>query len=101
MSWARHAAEAAAPTPAGLLGRDLGGVPIQQVDDEEAAAHRLEEVAAIELEPVGRALAQLVALELDLGRSASISGEGSGSVAHRLASFTDRAAVRIAAMIRV
>ena len=62
------AAEAAAPPAAGLLRLRFGGIPIQQVEDEESAAHRLEEVAAIELEPVGRALAQLVALELDLGR---------------------------------
>ena len=48
---ARTAAAAAAPTPAArLLRLGVVGVPIQQVEDEDAAAHRLEEVAAIELE---------------------------------------------------
>ncbi len=81
------AAEAAAPPPARLLRLRFGGVPVQQVEDEESAAHRLEEVAAIDLEPVGGSLSQLIALELDLVRVVR-RGDRPDSFAHRPTSFT-------------
>ena len=89
------AAEPPPPTAAGLLRRGFGGVPVQQVEDEDAAAQRLQEVAAVELEPVGRALAQLVALGLDLGRCVDL-GDDSGSarssagLLHRLRGRAER-----------
>ena len=96
---AAPAAAPALPTAAGRLCLGLIGVPIQQGEDEDAPAHRLQEAATIQVEMVRRTFEELVALGLD--REIRIKlGRDAGSVVHRLASFTVCAALRRAAMIR-
>ena len=97
--WPSPAAASALPTAAGRLSLGVIGVPIQQAEDEDAPAHRLQEVATVQLEPVCRPFEELVALGLDRDVVLELGCDG-GSVVHRLASFTSCAALRRAAMIR-
>ena len=61
----RHGLAAASAAPAAAAGRLCFGV-VEQVEDQDAAAQRLQEVAPVELELISRLLAQLVALGLEL-----------------------------------
>ncbi len=84
----------AAGALAAVAGRLLGVGVVDQVKDDQAGAEDLEEVAAIELEVIGRAFAELEPLGLD--DNGLVASRG----VHREASFIDRAALVMAAMTR-
>ena len=81
------------PPPAAAAGR-LGVRGVQQVEHQDAAAQRLQEVAPVQLESVTRFLTQLVALGLEI---ASCDDRW---LVHRRASLMALAAIESAAMIR-